>query len=102
MYHVESPCLNSGDTDWPISFEVLWTVTSLLQHKMLVSNLHILPIVFCIKANIWIICPLLVVVDHPIPVEAGGHWVIADGCEVGVLAKIFMQLIGVDCILLRK
>lgn len=92
------PC----DTDWPIGSEVILTVTSLLQHEMFVSDLHVPPIVFCIKTDGWIICPLLVVVDHPIAVEARRLWVIKDGRQVRVLAKVFVQLSGIDCILFRK
>lgn len=73
MDYVHSFALDAGDAD---RREVRLAEATLLHDKMLVLDLDIVPIVFRIQADRWIVGVLLVVVDHPIVVEFGGKGIV--------------------------
>ena len=99
MNHVEGSCLNASNADRPISFQVFFTIPALLQHKVLVPDLGISPVVFGVETNEWIISALLVVVDHPISIELRRLWIVEKRLDIRILAKILIQSISVYSVL---
>lgn len=71
----------------------------MLQDKALAFDFDIRPVILCIEPNAWIVCTLLVVVDHPVLVEFGRRWIAEDRLEVGIFVEILMKLVGVHFIL---
>lgn len=81
-----------------MSIEIICGVALLLQQQRLVGDLDISPVVFRIE-DVRVARVLPEIVHHEIPVELCRAGVVEDVFNVGILAKVFDQLIRVDSIM---
>src|SRR5262245_6111092 len=69
MKHVESSALDASNADGRVRVDGRLTDAPLLHDQMPVLDFDIVPVVFGIQPDGWIVGSLLVVVDDPILVE---------------------------------
>lgn len=83
--------MESGHAD----MAVVPAEAALLQYEVPVFDFDIGPVELRSESNTGIVCALLVVVDHPVLVEASCSGIGKDGLDVGVFAEVLVQAVRV-------